>query len=121
MFWEIRRPRTGTRHSVHLAIVLLAAVMFAHVPCSPAATNTIASIEVRGLKRMTKDAFLFASGLKVGQSCDDSVLRDAFRRLWDRKLFSDLKIDVEDAETGKDVIFTVTERPLLVSIDYDTV
>ena len=83
------------------------------------AEATIEKIEVRGLRRMTMDAFVFASGLKVGQPYDEEEIRRAFRRLWARGLFSDLKVDVEDGETGKVVIFTAAERPIIVSIDYE--
>ena len=82
---------------------------------------TIEKIEVRGLRRMTSDAFVFASGLKAGQPYDEEEVRRAFRRLWDRGLFSDLKADVEDGTTGKVIVFTAAERAIIVSIDYDEV
>lgn len=88
---------------------------------SRADTKTIERIDVIGNRRLTTDAFIFASGLKVGDAYDVENVRKAFRRLWDKGLFDDLKVEQTDGERGAIITFTVVERPLLVSVDYDKV
>jgi len=111
------------RRGAALPFLALAAATLLCGPPSVAQVSggTIERIEVRGLKRMTVDAFVFASGLKTGQAYDPQEVRHAFRRLWDRRLFSDLKAEVETGPSGVQVIFTARERPIVVSIDYDQV
>lgn len=81
----------------------------------------IEKIEVIGNHRLTTDAFIFASGLKVGDRYDPENLKKAFKKLWEKDLFDDLKVEAEAGATGKVVVFHVKERPILVSVDYDNV
>lgn len=83
--------------------------------------STIERIDVIGNRRLTTDAFVFASGLKVGDRYAPENLKRAFKRLWEKDLFDDLKVLAEDGDKGKIVIFHVKERPILVSVDYDNV
>ena len=114
-------PWPGGCGAMRPLCALLVVLIAATCAWALAAGTKIEKIEVRGLRRMTVDAFIFASGLKVGQDLDPEEVRRAFRRLWDRGLFSDLKAEVEEGETGKIVIFTATERPVIVSVDYEQV
>ncbi len=124
MSFVFGRPPAGGRRGLRVRAPLVLALLISALmaPAVWAADGgTIESVEVRGLKRMTKDAFVFASGLRAGQPYSEAAVRDAFRRLWERGLFSDLRADAEQGRTGTIVIFTVTERPVIVSLEYDEV
>ena len=91
-------------------------------PALAADEPVIESIEVAGNHRLTTDAFIFATGLKVGDPYSEDALKRAFHRLWDKDLFNDIKVEAENGEHGGKIVrFTVEERPILVSVEYDTV
>src|SRR5262245_6099690 len=92
-------------------------------PAPPAAPGVVIErIDVTGNHRLTSDAFVFASGLKVGDRYDPAEVRKAFKRLWEKDLFQDLSVEANDGEHGGKVItFHVQERPILVSVEYDNV
>ena len=80
--------------------------------------NAIASVRVEGNKRIATETYLYYISAKPGATYDDRVLRDDFKRLWQTGFLDDLKIDIEKVPGGIDVIYRVTERPLLKSIEY---
>jgi len=85
-----------------------------------AETGTIEKIEVQGLVRLTQEGFRHVLAIQEGDPYDPAKLRAAFRRLWDLKLFRDLKIEAEPGPAGgKILIIKVVERPSLVSVKYE--
>ncbi len=80
--------------------------------------NVIASIRIEGNHRIATETYLYYISTKPGSVYDEIVLRDDFQRLWQTGFLDDLKIDVEKAADGVNIIFQVTERPLLKSVEY---
>src|SRR5689334_13904710 len=108
-----RRARIG-KLSLVLALLAAAAVgtllaqdaeeppVPAEAPApAPAEAPTIERIEVVGNHRLTADAFVFASGIKVGDRYDPAEIKKAFKRLWDKDLFLDLTVEADDGVKGK--------------------
>lgn len=121
---SLGRSRVHPRPAVRLAVVCTALAVLGALPGAGvvrAEGPVIERIDVEGNRRLTDDAFIFASGLKVGDPYDPAEARRAFRRLWEKGLFEDLTVEAQDGEKGKILVFRVKERPILVSIEYDTV
>lgn len=107
--------------------VLLAAAAIAHAqapaeaaPVTESAEGTIEEVLTRGLQRMTQEALLWAFGVRAGDPYDEAELRRKFRDLWERRLFRDITLEVEDGRRGgKVIVLRVVERPSLASVTYD--
>jgi outer membrane protein insertion porin family len=101
--------------------VLIALALTLLLPISSLAqSGSIESIEVLGLYRMTREAFLHALGMKVGDSYDEGRLRQRYKALWDLGLFEDIVIERETGPQGGTVlVIKVKERPVLTSVTYE--
>jgi outer membrane protein insertion porin family len=87
---------------------------------SLAQTGTIEQIEVLGLYRMTREAFLHAFGMKAGDSYDEGRLRQRYKALWELGLFEDIVIEKETGPQGGVVLVVkIKERPVLTSVVYE--
>jgi len=85
-----------------------------------AAPGEIEEIEILGLQRMTREAFLHAFDVRVGEPYDEDRIRTRFRALWDGRWFEDIRIEREDAPAGGvALIIHVKERPMLASLTFD--
>jgi outer membrane protein insertion porin family len=82
------------------------------------ASAKIAAIEWKGLKTLSEETMLYYLGIEVGQTIDEEKLNKAIKKLWDRSLVDDLKIDYSRVPGGVKLTITVAERPILRSIDY---
>ncbi len=111
--------------------VVVAAVIFAALAAPPGPraqteSGTIEKIHTQGNIRMSDRALLEALGVKVGDPFNQPQLVSAFRTLWDRGLFTDIVMEVEDCPPmasdcrpgGKVLIVKVVERPTLASVTY---
>lgn len=102
-----------------IAVLVLALVL---AGLSFAQSDTVEGIEIQGLFRMTREAFLHAFDVKVGDPYDVDKVRRQFRELWKLGLFEDIKIESEPGENGGVVlVIKVKERPVLTSVTYDEV
>jgi outer membrane protein insertion porin family len=81
--------------------------------------TVIEDIVVDGNQALSSEAFLRLTSLRVGDPYDIEAIRADFRRIWDRGLFDDLSVESRDGETGKILIFHVSERPRLNSVEYE--
>jgi outer membrane protein insertion porin family len=82
-------------------------------------SETVESVQVQGLVRMTNEAFAHAFGIKAGDPYDPARIRAAYKRLWALGLFDDITIEAEvGPQGGKVLIVKVKERPSLVSVSY---
>lgn len=95
-----------------------AAAPEAEVP-SAVANERIQAIEFHGLKTLSEETLLYYLGLAIGQPIDEDALNKNIKKLWDRGLVDDLKIDYARTATGVKLTITVAERPILRSIDYE--
>ena len=85
-----------------------------------AAPGEIEEIEILGLQRMTREAFLHAFDIRPGDPYDEARVRVRFRALWDGSWFEDIRIEREDAAGGGvALIVHVKERPMVASLTYE--
>jgi outer membrane protein insertion porin family len=106
--------------SLRIVKTAIAAVWIATaVALALAQADTVESVQVQGLVRMTNDAFAHAFGIKAGDPYDPVRVRAAFKRLWALGLFDDITVEAEAGpQGGKVLIVKVKERPSLVSVSY---
>jgi len=82
--------------------------------------GTVEKIEVQGLFRMSREAFLHAFSVRTGDAYDPAILRRQLRRLWKLGLFEDISIEAEDGpQGGKVLVIKLKERPTLTAVTYD--
>ncbi|NIM00814.1 MAG: outer membrane protein assembly factor BamA [Acidobacteria bacterium] len=101
---------------------LVAALALALLAVGPlcAAPGEIEEIEVLGLQRMTREAFLHAFDIRPGDPYDVVQVRARFRALWDGSWFEDIRIEREDAPGGGvALIIHVKERPMIASLTFE--
>jgi outer membrane protein insertion porin family len=85
-----------------------------------ASPGQIEEIEILGLQRMTREAFLHAFEVRVGDAYDEARVRSRFRALWKGSWFEDIRIEREDAPGGGvALIIHVKERPMLATLTFD--
>lgn len=83
--------------------------------------QVIQEIEYRGLEGLPPDTmehYLFGRPTGEKRRLDVEELNKNVKKLWDRELIDDIKIEVEPVEGGVKLIIQTVERPILVSIDY---
>ena len=113
------RPAPPAHRLAHL---LLASVLLLVPRLAPAqSSETVEAILVEGASRLSPEAFVHLLSFKTGEPFDAARVRADFRRLWERKLFDDLSVESRRGDQGVVVIFHVTERPLLTSVEYTDV
>jgi len=76
-------------------------------------TETIEKINIVGNHRISNGAIEFRIHSKEGGDLDLSTIRGDVTRLWNLKVFSDIKVDVTDGKTGKIVTYLLKERPII--------
>jgi outer membrane protein insertion porin family len=76
------------------------------------------TIEVRGLKRIEKDAVLGKLTTKAGVAIDRDVIRADVQALFNMGYFDDLQVDAERDPAGVNLVVTVRERPVINEIDF---
>ena len=78
----------------------------------------IENIEIRGTRRVPQDTVKFHIVSQKNTRFDPQVLRRDFKAIWAQGFFDDLRVTLEDGKTGKIIIFTVKEKPLIRNIEY---
>ncbi len=79
----------------------------------------IASIAPKGNARIDSGAILRKIKTKVGDTYDPAVLRSDLKSIYKMGYFNNVQIDVADSEKGKQIIFSVTEKPVIKSVIYE--
>lgn len=87
-------------------------------PALHAQAAVIEKIEFQGNRRIPRDTLRARIFSKEGDPYDEDALRRDFQALWNTGWFEDIKIETDKGEKGLIVIFRVTERPIIRSIDY---
>jgi outer membrane protein insertion porin family len=94
----------------------------AQTPAKQAPTKkksvTIEKIILEGNDRLTPDAFLALTSLRVGEPYDEARIRQQFQKIWNSGLFENLSIESKDGKTGKILVFHIKERPIIASVDF---
>lgn len=84
------------------------------------AGKIINAVEIRGLKRIEKDAVLAKIGAKPGQALTSEQIRTDIQGLFNMGFFDDIEVLGEPVEGGKvNVIYSVRERPVISRIDFE--
>lgn len=105
-----------------LTLLLAAALVWlAAPPAARAQSPTIESIVWEGLRRIPRDTMNARIISKPGDPYDPETLKRDFQAIWNTGFFEDVRLEIEDGETGKIVFFIVQERPLIRRITYDGV
>lgn len=76
----------------------------------------IDSIQIKGNKRIEKEAILAMIGSREGDKLDQDVLDQDLRAVYRMGYFTDVSIEVEEATDGKVVVFNVQEKPSIGNI-----
>ena len=79
----------------------------------------IEEVSFRGTRRIPRDSLAARIFTKRGDLYDPQTLRRDFMVLWNTGYFDDLRLEVEDGESGKIVRFVVTERRVVRTIRYE--
>jgi outer membrane protein insertion porin family len=109
--------RTVQRNLLVALLLLLSSVGVIY-----GAPGQIEEIEILGLQRMTREAFLHAFDLRPGDAYDEAVVRRRFRALWDGRWFEDIRIEKEAApQGGVALVIQVRERPMLSSLTFEEI
>ena len=106
--------------SLRIVKTAIAAVWIAFaVSLAHGQSETVESVQVQGLVRMTNEAFAHAFGIRAGDPYDAARVKTAYRRLWALGIFDDITVEVEAGpQGGRVLIVKVKERPSLVSVSY---
>jgi outer membrane protein insertion porin family len=105
-----------------LALGPHAARLAAQPPPAPPASQRLEIIEDivwEGLRRIPRDTMNARILSKRGDRYDPEVLQRDFQAVWNTNFFEDVRLEVEDGDTGKIIYFIVQERPLIRRISYD--
>jgi outer membrane protein insertion porin family len=91
-------------------------------PLDPAESTgpvNIVRIIVDGNERLSEEAVSHLMRSKVGDTYDPKLLRQDFKRIWDRGLLEDLSIETRDVPGGKAIILHVVEKPVINDVTYE--
>jgi len=89
------------------------------LPQPTANGRTIESIEFKGLKALSEDTLRYYLGLEPGQPLNEEALNQNLKKLWERNLVDDVQVESVPTPAGVRLVITVSERPVLRSIDYE--
>ncbi len=81
--------------------------------------DLIEAIEVRGNRRIPSETIRYNLQTRPGEPIDPGVVQRDIRALYALGYFEDIRVDEEDGENGKIVIFEVAEKPIIRAIDYE--
>jgi len=81
--------------------------------------SRISSIHVRGNRRVETDAVLAIIESKKGDTIDQDQLDRDLRAVYGMGFFSDVNIEIEDGTDGKNIIFNLTEKPVIIQILFE--
>ncbi|MBC7386458.1 MAG: outer membrane protein assembly factor BamA [Cryobacterium sp.] len=79
----------------------------------------VRSIEIRGLKRIEKDAILSKLLTKAGVAIDRETIRSDVQALFNMGYFDDITVEAEAETTGAKVILILRERPIITEIEFE--
>ena len=109
-----RGVRRGAGRALLAAALVLAPALLLATP------GTVEKIEIQGLRRMTRVAFLHALDIEEGDLYERQKLSRRFKALWKLGLFEDITFETEvGAEGGTVLVIKIKERPVLTSVTYE--
>ncbi len=106
------------------ALALLGLFLAALLLASPSAAQLlvgrpITSVEYTGVETLSEESLSYYLDLEAGKPWDPGRLNDRIKELWEREFVDDISVEAVAEGEGVGVRVTITERPLLTSLDYD--
>jgi outer membrane protein insertion porin family len=83
-----------------------------------AQNQTISKIEIRGLQRVDEQAVLIHLQSRVGTPLDPATVDDDIKSIYKMGFFSSAGYQTEQTPSGTVLIFNVTERPQITSVQF---
>lgn len=103
--------RTVKRGGLILCFLLTSGLLLAQ-------QTTIERVDIVGNHRVQEDTIRFYIQTKPGDIYDEERIKADFQALIKLKSFNDVRIEEQDGEKGKIIIFHVSEWPLIRGIEY---
>ena len=100
------------------ALRVIVSTLLLAVAASAAHAVTVQALEFKGLHMVAEETLRFYLGLEAGQELDEAALDQHIHDLWDKKLIDDIQVEKVPVEGGVKLVITISERPILRSIDY---
>lgn len=97
-------------HPRHLPLVAAAVLLVLGTNAGAQQRSTLRKIEILGLQRLSADQVITATGLKVGDSLEPSMVDAAADKLMRSGWFQTVDYRVRTAESDTTVIFNVVEK-----------
>ena len=110
--------KKGHALALSCALSLVGLLTLPLLPTQAQTEEIIENIEIRGTRRVPQDTVKFHIVSQKNTRFDPNVLRRDFKAIWAQGFFDDVRITLEDGKTGKIIIFTVKEKPLIRNIEY---
>ncbi|BFU90029.1 MAG: putative Outer membrane protein assembly factor YaeT [Nitrospira sp.] len=114
-----------TEHAVYrprsfVVVVMVASVLWSVLEALAQTPDIkIASIEIRGAKRIEIPAIVGRLTLKVGDRYTPETVRGQVKILYDAGFFEDVQVETESIAEGMAVTFVVQEKPFITEIVFD--
>jgi outer membrane protein insertion porin family len=110
--------RKGRSLALSCALSLVALPVLPLLRSQAQTEEIIENIEIRGTRRVPQDTVKFHIVSQKNTRFDPNVLRRDFKAVWAQGFFDDVRVTIEEGKTGKIIIFTVKEKPLIRNIEY---
>ena len=114
------RPGRKCIYSYILNILILS-IMLLLINGSTSSAETsplIKSLEVKGGKKISEKTVYSKIKSKVGDPFSKNTVREDINRIHRIGYFDDVRVDIDSFEGGVKLIFILTEKPTIVSIDF---
>jgi outer membrane protein insertion porin family len=76
----------------------------------------VADVIISGNKFIEKDAVLYVMQTKKGEPYSPDVVQEDLKKVYEMGYFKDIQISTQDVEGGKEVTFTVVEKPMIRAV-----
>jgi outer membrane protein insertion porin family len=110
----VYRPR-----SFKVAVMVLSVLWSVLEALAQTPELTVASIEIRGAKRIEIPAIAGRLTLKAGDRYTPENVRGQVKILYDTGFFEDVRVETESSTEGMAVTFVVQEKPFITEIVFD--
>lgn len=110
----VYRPR-----SFMVAVMVLSVLWSVLEALAQTPELTVASIEIRGAKRIEIPAIAGRLTLKAGDRYTPENVRGQVKILYDTGFFEDVRVETESSPEGMAVTFVVQEKPFITEIVFD--
>jgi outer membrane protein insertion porin family len=107
------------KFEILIAICLFILLLRADIsPVFAEAAPLINSIELEGNRRVGNETILAKLKSRVGDTFSKITVQDDIKRLYALGYFDDIRVEIDPFEGGIKLIFIITEKPYISSIDF---